>query len=69
MLICFPSFISLPVEILQREYVIGSEKMTLIAHGELHNFIDLRIFRYFKSTVYCLQTLKFLAPNLVPFRF
>ena len=32
MLIWFSSFISLPVEILQREYVIGSEKTTLITH-------------------------------------
>ena len=62
-----------------KNYVIGSEKTTLMAqgciieiavvNGKLHNFIDYRIFPDFYSTVYCLQAVKILAPNSVPFRF
>ena len=38
-------------------------------NGKLHNFIDFRIFLDFYSTIYCLQTVKILAPNSVLFRF
>ena len=58
--------------------MIGYEKTTLMAqdvllnsavNSELRNFIDFRIFPEFYSTVYCLQTVKILAPNSVPFCF
>ena len=60
--------------------MIGFEKTTLMVHGciieyvaavngKLHNFIEIRIFPDFYSTVYCLQTVKILAPNSVPFHF
>ena len=60
-------------------YVIRSEKMTLVAHrcffliaainNKLHNFIVFRIFPDIYSTCYCLEAMKIIAPNSVPFHF
>ena len=79
MFIWFSSFISLPIEILQREFVIGSEKTTLITHQYIieerqftANDIILSIsvfFRILNLPSMSIYRLKILAPNSVPFRF